>query len=157
MTTISNRGLQKRALEYVKTHPGAFFRQMAADLDVPETSASSSLTQLHDKKLVTRQRRGRYFCYMVAGVAEAPAVDAWRERAVALQDKVDELYAWKLDALAKHPDLVPVDPLLARARKAVADAFRAVNAPEHAADTEQGLHDDYIAVRAALSVLQEVK
>lgn len=157
MTTTTNRGLQKRALEYVKTHPGAFFRQMAADLDVPETSASSSLTQLHDKKLVTRQRRGRYFCYMIVEAAEAPAIDAWRERAIALQDKVDELYAWKLDALAKHPDLTPVDPLLAQARKAAADAFRAVNDPEYADQIEEGVRDSHVAVRAALSVLQEVK
>lgn len=158
---ITNRDA---TLAFIKRTPGCTSNEIALATGILHQSVTGVLTDLTAAGAVSRQRKGRNFHYIVGEdkPIDTDAIDAWRQRAIELQDKVDELYAWKQEAIAKHPDLQPVDPLLVQARKIVAGIYRSKpDVDEGALDiadcVEDGLYDHAPAVQAALAALRAVQ
>ena len=155
----TNLNLQKRVLEHLQGSPGVCFDDVATALNIPQQAASGALSQLYAKRLLTRQRRGKCFVYILAEATKAQPVEtagdgAWKQRAAELQEKVDELYAWKLQAVAKYPDLQPLDPLLLKAREIVAKTCRERNSEQEANEVEAGEHDNKDLIEVAMAALR---
>lgn len=125
MHTIKIRSgkTRDRIIAHLKRHPGATSATLAEALGQPESNISASLSKLNKTGAVTRQRVGRYYAYMLAtpkpDVADVldlglfAAVPGPSEAELAereeLKRRLAELEAWKAEALAKHPDLIPID------------------------------------------------
>lgn len=161
-------------IDVIKTHvrrnPGCTYTDITAATGAPDGTVAGALSKLFERGHVHRQKKGRRFHYFInaaplakpAKPIDTDAVDAWRQRATELQDKVDELYAWKQEAIAKHPDLQPVDPLLEQARKIVADMYRNMSEKspglsETAGRVEDGQFDNHASVLSAIAALRSVQ
>lgn len=153
-------------LAYIKANPGCTSNDICAATGMLMQTATAALTDIAASGRVSRQKKGRSFHYIIAKqAAPAPAPvadDGWKQRARELQAKVDELYAWKQDAIAKHPDLQPVDPLVVQARKVVADLYRAKPDADAATDNlarfiEEGHYDGLVEVKAAVAALRTMQ
>lgn len=147
------------ALNFIKANPGCTSNDIAKGCGVLLNTITGTLTHLHEEGLVSRQKKGREFHYQIAEAKPAVEPDSpWKQRALELQDKVDALYAWKQAAIAKHPDLGE-DPLLPRARKIVADMYRAKPDADEgtlgfADRIEDGQYDVLVEIQAAMAALR---
>lgn len=184
MTII--RGKQRKAIyRHIEKNPGATYASVAEALNITTGNASAALSTMHDLGLIYRQRKGHFFAYFVVKdkPAPTPAVDVsalkqeleelrqWKLDAVAATQslharidrqcgQIERLEAWKAEAIIKHPDL-DEDPLLPRARKIVADMYRAKPDADEGtlgfADCiENGQNDHLIEVLASLATLRHL-
>lgn len=127
MHTIKIRSgkTRDRIIAHLKRHPGATSATLAEALGQPESNISASLSKLNKTGAVTRQKVGHHYAYMLAAPKPKPdvadvldlglfaAVPGPSEAELAereeLKRRLAELEAWKAEALAKHPDLIPID------------------------------------------------
>lgn len=125
MHTIKIRSgkTRDRIIAHLKRHPGATSATLAEALGQPESNISASLSKLNRTGAVTRQKVGHHYAYMLAepkpdvanvldlglfAVAQGPSEAELAEREE-LKRRLAELEAWKAEAVAKHPDLCPID------------------------------------------------
>lgn len=165
---ISKKSTPQRyaVFEYIKANPqGATAEQIAKALgyDWPQ-SVCHALEKLRASGHITRHRIGRWFHYHPASVplksvqqpvtvAELPADTGEVE---ALRAQVAELEAWKAAAIAKHADLKPVDPMLIRARRIVAQMYNESDFPGVSpARVLEGHYDSDVVVQAVLAALSD--
>lgn len=146
MTAIDNvtGDLRRKIVPYVKSHAGATAEEMSKALGHSASNVSTAARALWIKGVLGRQRDGRWFHYFVPEAVQdegrdddrpespceiefefdfdvAPPTDA--VDVAALQAEIETLKQWQADAIAKHPDLAPVDPDLLRAREIAAAAM----------------------------------
>lgn len=148
--------------EYVQGHPGATSHEITAMFGAVPSSVSATLTQLSQRGIVRRQKipnsNGTYAYFIAEGSTPVKAEDESVIEALALEvtqltRQVEELEAWKAAAITAHPDLVPVDPLLLRAREIVAAHFKAEH-PEVSENVLSGKWDNSDTVTVALAGLK---
>ena len=143
--TFRSGKTRDRIVDYLAKHPGATTDKITEALSLDSlNNASTALYSLFNAGLVSRRRAGRCYAYMLKA-EEAPKVklvlpedpDHPRQYTLlmpevdinvaplvidertALERRLAELEAFKAEALAKHPDLSPIDyeayrPALAR-------------------------------------------
>ena len=151
-----------QVLDWVRNHPGATSHDIAPAFGALQSSTSATLTQLSLRGLLRRQKiphsNGTYAYFIAEGNTPAKAEDEGVIEALALEvaqltRQVEELEAWKAAAITAHPDLVPVDPLLLRAREIVAAHFKAEH-PEVSENVLSGKWDNTDTVTVALAGLK---
>lgn len=132
--TFRSGKTRDRIVDYLAKHPGATSDVMAEALGIGGNACASALNSMFNAGLVSRRRTGKFFAYMLKA-EEAPktklilpedpdhprqytllmpGVDAnvtplVTDERTALERRVAELEAFKAEALAKHPDLIPID------------------------------------------------
>jgi DNA-binding transcriptional ArsR family regulator len=133
--TFRSGKTRDRIVDYLAKHPGATTDKITEALSLDSlNNASTALYSLFNAGLVSRRRAGRCYAYMLKA-EEAPKVklvlpedpDHPRQYTLlmpevdinvaplvidertALERRLAELEAFKAEALAKHPDLSPID------------------------------------------------
>jgi hypothetical protein len=131
--------LRRELLTVVRKHPGATSENIAAVLGKPHNHYTGTLRTMFDEGLLGRQRHGRAFRYFIPDRAPATTeqaeptdgefdfklsatldkvlIEDMRTDIAELEAEIDALEQWKADAIARHPDLAPVDPLMVKARE----------------------------------------
>ena len=134
--TFRSGKTRNRIADYLAKHPGATSDVIAGGLGITIASAASALTSMTDAGIVVRapNRVGRYYAYMLSASAKQPTtLSTTTERLVLPEDpdapgqltllmptaidpeveqlkaRLAELEAFKAEAVAKHPELVPID------------------------------------------------
>lgn len=133
--------LRREILAYVRKHPACTTEDLSTALNRPISGLGDAMLGLVEQGLLGRQRDGRSYRYFrpdrnFADMRDDTMIEADRELEFSseiieemqadlreLQAEVDALEQWKADAIAKHPDLAPVDPDLLRAREIAAAAM----------------------------------
>lgn len=121
------------AVDYLAKHPGRTSAEMAEALGLSEKSASNALRNMHEAGLTTRYRAGKYYTYMLKAEQSRPAeqpeqledLSGLRKRLARARGTIRELEAFKADAIAKYPDLEPIN--YESYRQALVLFFRARN------------------------------
>ena len=158
-------------LEHIRQNPGVTSLNITADLNIPQGTSTSALCSLVEKGLVDRQKipnsNGTYAYFIAQRSSEAkPAstiedhnayIATLEHRLTMLEQEVAELEAWKAAAITAHPDLVPVDPLLMKAREICAEEALAIGSHEAAEAYRKGAYDNRMMLKIALKSLQEGK
>lgn len=173
-----NGPMRRDILAYIADHPNCTSAAIAQHLGKGHYNISTALGILTKRGVVARHRDGNEFRYVLPEPfkahkpRKAPALpDLFitadtsklfeaEAQLELLAARIAELEAWKADAIAKHSDLAPVDPVLAKARLIASGIVR--NLPgsgvqERADQIEEGLFDDNAVVRAALAALRSVE
>lgn len=155
-------------LEHIRQNPGVTSLNITADLNIPQGTSTSALCSLVERGLVDRQKipnsNGTYAYFIAQRSSEAKPTSTIEDcnayiatlehRLTMLEQEVAELEAWKAAAITAHPDLVPVDPLLLKAREICArQAMRNGNS-DRAADYIEGRLDTVGTMQAVLEALQ---
>ena len=181
-----NTSVRSRSLQYILKFPGVTSIEVADALNISPANVSPALSELYAEGKLERQKipgsHGAYAYFVpdrkpVASVkqlqpdlpwpgnaglqgryneakAEARALEASRDR---LEIEVVELRQWKIDAIAKYPDLVPTDPLLIKARQVASrELYDQPDSPMTKAILS-GEKDDTPAVRIALAALRTLQ
>lgn len=180
-----NTSVRSRSLQYILKFPGVTSIEVADALNISPANVSPALSELYSEGKLERQKipgsHGAYAYFVpdrkpVASVkqlqpdlpwpgnaglrtlqeakAEARAYEAARDR---LEVEVVELRQWKIDAIAKYPDLVPTDPLLIKARQVASrELYDQPDSPMIKAILS-GEKDDTPAVRIALAALRTLQ
>ena len=182
---LPRENTNRRAVyDYLFKHPGKTSTEVSEGLNLSHSEVSGPLSQLYAEGKLERQKVPNSFgkhAYFIPDRerpvttkvvtkflpaepvgdrrynemrSEYNALEAVRDR---LEVEVVELRQWKADAIAKHPDLVPVDPLLLRARELAAKTLRDGGLDQFADNTADGANDDSFLVQALLKVLQEAQ
>lgn len=110
--TFRSGKTRDRVVDYLAKHPGATSDVIAEALGIPLNNVSSALNSMHHADLVTRRRAGKCFAYMLKAEDEQRPIQLimpMGDEIEAMKAKLAELEAFKAEALAKHPDLVPID------------------------------------------------
>ena len=155
-------------LEHIRQNPGVTSLNITADLNIPQGTSTSALCSLVEKGLVDRQKipnsNGTYAYFIAQRSSEAKPTSTIEDcnayiatlehRLTMLEQEVAELEAWKAAAITAHPDLVPVDPLLMKAREICAQQALQKGDSGLAADYIAGRFDDVAIMRAVLEALQ---
>ena len=158
-------------LEHIRQNPGVTSLNITADLNIPQGTSTSALCSLVERGLVDRQKipnsNGTYAYFIAQRSSEAKPTSTIEDcnayiatlehRLTMLEQEVAELEAWKAAAITAHPDLVPVNPLLVKAREICAEEALAVGNHEGAEAYRKGALDDRALVKIALKGLQEGK
>ena len=171
MTAIDNvtGDLRRKIVPYVKSHAGATAEDMSKALGHSASNVSTAARALWIKGVLGRQRDGRWFHYFVPEAVQDEGSDDERPESpceiefdfdvapptdaidvAALQSEIETLKQWQADAIAKHPDLAPVDPDLLRAREIAAAAV----SDGRADDILRGWDDDTPLVQAVLTAIK---
>lgn len=176
------RGPMRRdILAYIAANPGCTSLDIANDINRKHFNVGTALGTLTKRGVVARQRDGKHFRYVlpqayksikprtkpvepdlftISDDAKMTAAEAMIERLASritkLVKAVKDLTAWKADAIAKHPDLAPVDPLMLKAREIAAQI--STNNRNHvmASRVLEGAYDNTDVVQAALAALRGV-
>ena len=173
--------MRREILAHIAANPGCTSLDIANDIDRKHFNVGTALGILTKRGVVARQRDGKHFRYVlpqaykpikprskpveldlftISDDAKATEAEAMIERLASRISKlvkvVSELAKWKADAIAKHPDLAPVDPLLLKAREIVAQI--STNNRNHvmASRVLEGAYDNTDVVQAALAALRGV-
>lgn len=134
----------------------------------PDRSVSSALNCVWRQGKVQRVKQGREFCYWPgcskSGVTVKPENRELRSgpeisgpEIEALQKRLAELEAWREEAIAKHPELAPVDPVLIEAREIGAEICRNNGSTRMATEVLAGDHDEGLAMRAIAEAIRRYK
>lgn len=130
--------LRRDVLAYVRKHPACTAEEMAEHFGKMPNVVSTAAKALWEAGVLGRQRDGKPFRYFLPAPSRAgerpespceiefdfdvaPPTDA--VDVAALQAEIETLKQWQADAIAKHPDLAPIDPDLLRAREIAAAAL----------------------------------
>ncbi|MFZ9627302.1 MAG: MarR family transcriptional regulator [Burkholderiaceae bacterium] len=174
--------MRRDILAFIAANPGCTSADIAHHLNKGHYNVSTALGILTKREIVARQRDGAEFRYVLPQAFKAPkprrskaaepdlfAIDdatklfeaqAQIDRLTAevdrARDRLVEADAWKAAAIAKYPDLAPVDPLLAKAREIAAQLFAVQGNNDAAARITTGEYDTIDAVQAALVALRSV-
>lgn len=182
---LPRENTNRRAVyDYLFKNPGKTSTEVSEGLNLSHSEVSGPLSQLYAEGKLERQKVPNSFgkhAYFIPDRerpvttkvvtkflpaepvgdrrynemrSEYNALEAVRDR---LEVEVVELRQWKADAIAKHPDLVPVDPLLLKARELATETLRAAALDVAADGTANGLHDEGVLVQAVLKALQEAQ
>lgn len=143
-----------RVLECIKVNPGFTFREVADRLNIGTHAASTALSALAARGLLERRKipgsNGAH-AYFAAEPVLYIQPDGGLEE---LRQQVETLLRWKAEAIARFPDL-GADPLVLKARKIVADAWRARPGNEGFAERVlAGQYDDRIEIETTLAALR---
>jgi predicted transcriptional regulator len=103
-----------RIVKYLSQNPGATSDAIAKALDITPAAASSALNSMYNAGIVTRppKRVGHHFPYILKEQKEPRPVQLlmpMNPEVDQLKARLAELEAFKAEAVAKHPDLVPID------------------------------------------------
>ena len=154
---------RREVYDYVAAHPGSTSVDVSYALDMTHNEVSGPLSQLYAEGKLERQKvPGSYgkYAYFIPDrerpverivVTEPPRPNGSED---ALRRQCEELEQWKADAIAKHPDLAPVDPILLKARELAAETLRAGGFDTDADDTLNGRQDSSLLVGALVKALQ---
>lgn len=170
-----NTSVRSRSLQYILKFPGVTSIEVADALNISPANVSPALSELYAEGKLQRQKvPGSHgaFAYFVPDraivvtqdtrlkeqytdlQAQCRALEASRDR---LEIEVVELRQWKIDAIAKYPDLVPTDPLLIKARQVASrELYDQPDSPMTKAILS-GEKDDTPAVRIALAALRTLQ
>lgn len=125
--TFRSGKTRDRIVDYLAKHPGATSDVLAEALGISLAASSSALNSMFNAGLVSRWRVGKCFAYILkaeGGVTlkKLPPVDPndpeqytllmpvpSQPDVTELERRLAELEAFKAEAIAKHPDLTPVD------------------------------------------------
>lgn len=149
MTTkynITYRGGKNRdrIVDYLAKNPGATSLDIAVELGISEGLSSSTMNSMLNAGIVSRRRRGKYYAYMLKAESKEPLdlapylrttgpdVSELESKLAELQAKVNELAEFKAEALAKHPDLSPIDY---EAYRPALDAFYVTSGASYSSST----------------------
>jgi hypothetical protein len=164
--------LRRELLTFVRKHPGATSKNIAAVFGKPHNHYTGTLRTMFDEGLLGRQRKGRAFRYFIPDRASAPTaevkqtggqLDFYMSAALdkhmiaGMEAEIDALEQWKADAIARYPDLAPVDPLLVKARE-IAVSGGWMDRPDvgiTAATITNGDFDSHPIMQAIYATLQE--
>lgn len=158
--------LRRDVLAYVRKHPACTAEEMAEHFGKMPNVVSTAAKALWEAGVLGRQRDGKPFRYFLPAPSRAgerpespceiefdfdvaPPTDA--VDVAALQAEIEALEQWKADAIAKHPDLAPIDPDLLRAREIAAAAMGDEAA---AGDIMRGWDDHTPLVQAVLTAIK---
>jgi hypothetical protein len=160
-------------LNLIRELPGITAREIYTFMpDVPKGTVSSSVTTLKSRGLIVED--GKKVLDTGSGPRPFPA---YREsdnplppvkrlklkkpteaglqaRLDAANKLIEELQAWKADALRRFPEL-GVDPIVLRARSIVASALRAAGDPTLADLVTRGAKDETMLVKVTVKALEE--
>lgn len=170
MTDIDNvRGaLRREILAYVRKHPACTTEDLSAAINRPKSGFGDAMLALIEQGLLGRQRDGRSYRYFrpdrsFADLRDDTTIEMNREVEFSseiiedmeadireMQAEIEALEQWRADAIAKHPDLAPVDPDLLRAREIAAAAM----GDEAIADIRGGDADHSPLVQAVLTAIK---
>lgn len=170
--------IRRRIYDYITANPGKTGAEVGNALGISQQDASGPLSQLYGAGKLERQKvpgtYGKYAYFIpdrerstqpeIRYITREPvgdahyntmkheyrALEAVRDR---LEVEVVELRQWKADAIVKHPDLAPVDPLLLKARELAAEALRENGADLSATNALAGELDNATLVKAVLKAL----
>lgn len=130
--------IRNKIVAHLTKHPGGTCETVAEALGIDVRVATAALSNLNKTGAVTRWRVGRRYAYMLRAQAPAPPqpkpklilpedpdhprqytllmpeIDAnvtplATDERTALERRLAELEAFKAEAVAKHPDLIPFD------------------------------------------------
>jgi len=125
--TFRSGKTRDRIVDYLAKHPGATSDVLAEALGISLAASSSALNSMFNAGLVSRWRVGKCFAYILkaeGGVTlkKLPPVDPKdpeqytllmpvppQPDVTELERRLAELEAFKAEAIAKHPDLTPID------------------------------------------------
>lgn len=132
--TFRSGKTRDRIVDYLAKHPGATSEVLAGALGIGGNACASALNSMFNNGIVSRRRTGKYFAYMLKAEEApkaklilpedpdhprqytllTPEIDAnvaplVTDERTALERRLAELEAFKAEALAKHPDLIPID------------------------------------------------
>ena len=127
--TFRSGKTRDRIVDYLAKHPGATSAQIAEALGIEHNPVCSALNSMAKAGLVSRWRVGKFYSYILKGEERAPLalkklppVDPndpeqytllmpvpSQPDVSELERRLAELEAFKAEALAKHPDLIPID------------------------------------------------
>jgi DNA-binding transcriptional ArsR family regulator len=128
--TFRSGRTRDRIVDYLAKHPGATSETIAEALGITYAASASALSNMFGAGLVSRRRTGRSFAYMLKA-EEAPqpklklvapedlgqltlpipgnVIAVPNPDVSVLERRLAELEAFKAEAIAKHPDLLPLD------------------------------------------------
>ena len=119
--TVRSGKTRDRIVDYLAKYPGATSDILAEKLGISLAASSSALNNMFNNGIVSRWRVGKCFAYMLKAESKEPLdlapylrttgpdVSELERKLDELQAKVTELAEFKAEALAKHPDLSPID------------------------------------------------
>ena len=150
-----------KALTYEQAHPyGEYDVIYCSRLMVRPNGDAWGFAGSHPVQIV-RNRAVKQETVTIADLPTAPDREELYARINAQQAQIDDLHAdvaeleaWKADAIAQHPDLAPVDPILLKARKIVGRHLHNNGLTSDAQDVLWGHSDDHMAVCAVLDALR---
>ena len=125
--TFRSGKTRDRIVDYLAKHPGATSARIATALGHDNNATCAALNTMNKAGLVARWKVGVYYRYMLkadsnATLKKLPPVDPKNPEqytllmpvppqpdVTELERRLAELEAFKAEAIAKHPDLTPVD------------------------------------------------
>lgn len=125
--TFRSGKTRDRIVDYLAKHPGATSDVLAEKLGISLAASSSALNSMFNNGIVSRWRVGKCFAYILkaeggATLKKLPPLDPKDPEQYTLlmpvppqpdvselERRLAELEAFKAEAIAKHPDLTPVD------------------------------------------------
>lgn len=125
--TFRSGKTRDRIVDYLAKNPGATSAQIATALNHDNNATCAALNIMNKAGLVARWKVGVYYRYMLkadsnATLKKLPPVDPKNPEqytllmpvppqpdVTELERRLAELEAFKAEALAKHPDLIPID------------------------------------------------
>lgn len=125
--TFRSGKTRDRIVDYLAKHPGATSDVLAEALGISNAASSSALNSMFNNGIVSRWRVGKFYAYILLGeggvtLKKLPPVDPNdpeqytllmpvppQPDVTELERRLAELEAFKAEAIAKHPDLTPVD------------------------------------------------
>lgn len=129
--TFRSGRTRDRIVDYLAKHPGATSEVIAEALGIGSNAAASALNSMNKNGLVSRWRAGKFYSYILKSedrsqfnlrIKKLPPVDPndpeqytllmpvpSQPDVSELERRLAELEAFKAEAVAKHPDLIPFD------------------------------------------------
>lgn len=129
--TFRSGKTRDRIVDYLAKHPGVTSEVIASALGITYAASASALNNMFNAGLVSRRRTGKFFAYMLKAeershfdlrIKKLPPVDPndpeqytllmpvpSQPDVSELERRLAELEAFKAEAVAKHPDLIPID------------------------------------------------
>lgn len=142
-------------------------KQVGERTGITAMQATGALRELYKRgKLLRSKTFGTHGMYSYSlknapallkssNVAASPERPADNVDLSILRAEIEALRQWKADAIAKHPDLAPVDPLLLKAREVLAVVLRASKDENNADLANEGYWDNSLTIKSLLEVLRE--